>query len=630
MHKSEQDQSQSTGPTRRDTLMGLAAGGAAALVSAPSNAVSGETKPLFLHGVASGDPEATAIVIWTRVTAPSDVLLKWHMSEDHAFEKIVASGEVHARAAQDFTAKVDVRGLKAGGRYYYRFSAGETVSTVGATRTLASADAQKLRLGVVSCSHYGFGFFNVYKELSQQPDLDAIVHLGDYIYEYGPDGYGGSTAKEIGREHEPPHEVVTLADYRTRFAQYRRDPDLQAAHASAPFITMWDDHETANNAWVAGAQNHQPDKEGPWDKRRDAAIRTYFEWMPMRDPKPGEAFYSLHRTYEMGQLATLHTIETRLTARSEEVDYESQMLWFETHYDVSDKAHPKPVTPETAAKLPASRVSTLKTPYSNINDEPVHDYARASAWATSGLPEGFAYKADIDRFRAEVLGDPKRTLMGPAQLQWLKDGLKTSRAKGIPWQILGNQVVMARMDAPDFTLAFPAEVIAPALTNPFNKLWVERTKFRLPISPGAWDGYPAARQRLYDAVREAEANFIVLSGDSHQFWANDLRETPEGKRIGIEFATSSVSSKGGYDYLAADPRVFDIAEETLLRDVPEITYCETRRRGYILLEVTADKVHADYMAVSTVKSREYEVTRLRRFEVTQEAAGALSPIKTVG
>lgn len=424
--------------------------------------------------------------------------------------------------------------------------------------------------------------------------------------------------------------MVTLADYRTRFAQYRRDPDLQAARASAPFITMWDDHETANNAWVAGAQNHQPDKEGPWDKRRDAAIRAYFEWMPMRDPKPGEAFYSLHRTNEMGQLATLHTIETRLTARSEEVDYEGQMIWFETHYDVAGKSYPKPITPEAAAKLPASRVATLKTPHSNINDEPVHDYARASAWATSGLPEGFAYKADTDRFRAEVLGDPKRTLMGPAQLQWLKDGMKTSRAKGIPWQILGNQVVMARMDAPDFTVAFPPEVIAPALTNPYNKLWVERTKYRLPISPGAWDGYPAARQRLYEAVREAEANFIVLSGDSHQFWANDLRETPEGKRIGIEFATSSGASKGGYDYLAADPRVYDIAEETLMREVPEIIYCEARHRGYILLEVEAERVSADYITVSTVRSNDYESIHLRRFEVTQEAAGALSALKTIG
>tara|TARA_R110000868_G_scaffold70819_7_gene208009 strand:- start:7418 stop:9286 length:1869 start_codon:yes stop_codon:yes gene_type:complete len=616
--------------TRRDALKGLVAGGGASLLAHAPELRADEVLPQFLHGVASGDPEATAVIIWTRVTAPSSTRLMWQVATDEGFANIIKSGEVTAQAAQDFTAKVDVRGLHAGGRYYYRFLAGDIASPVGVTRTLASQDATKLRLGVISCSHYGFGFFNVYKELAAQPDLDAIVHLGDYIYEYGPTGYGGDVAMEIGREHEPAHEIVTLDDYRMRFAQYRHDADLQAAHASAPFITMWDDHETANNSWMHGAQNHQPDKEGPWDKRRDAAMRAYFEWMPMRDPKPGEAFYSLHRTYEMGKLATLHTIETRLTARSEEVDYEDQMLWFETHYDMRDKAHPVPLTAEAAAKHAPGQVATLKTPYAALDGAPVYDYARASLWARDGLPEGYAYRADTDRFRAEVLGDPGRTLMGPAQLQWLRDGLKASRAKGIPWQILGNQVVMARMDAPDFTTAFPADVIASALANPYNKLWVERTKYRLPISPGAWDGYPLARQRLYEAVREAEANFIVLSGDSHQFWANDLRETPDGKRIGIEFATSSVSSKGGYDYLAADPRVYDIAEATLLRDCPEISYCETRRRGYILLEVTADKINADYIAVSTVRSRDYDVTRLRRFEVTQEAPGALSSIKTVG
>lgn len=630
MRSSKQNQRQSVTPTRRDALKGLAVGGAATLLHTPSRADTPDTAPLFLHGVASGDPEATAVVIWTRVTTASDVLLKWQMSEDADFTKLVTSGEVQARAAQDFTAKVDVRGLKAGSRYYYRFLAGKTISPVGTTRTLADANATKLRLGVVSCSHYGFGFFNVYKELAKQPDLDAIIHLGDYIYEYGPDGYGGDVAAEIGREVEPPHEIVTLADYRTRFAQYRRDPDLQAAHASTPFITIWDDHETANNSWMNGAQNHQPDTEGPWLKRRDDAIRAYFEWMPIRDPKPGEAFYTLHRTYEMGRLATLHTIETRLTARSEQVDYDKQMIWFETHYDMTDASNPVPVTAAKATKLPATKVVKLKTPYSNIDGLPVYDYTRAKTWSENGLPDDYSYKADTKRFRAEVLNAPKRTMLGAAQLAWLKDGLKASRAKGIPWQILGNQVVMARMDAPDFTKAFPPDVIAPALTNPFTRRWIERTKYRLPISPDAWDGYPAARQRLYETVDEAKANFIVLAGDSHQFWANDLRKTPQGKRIGIEFATSSISSKGGYDYLAADPRVYDIAEKTLLRDVPEIVYCETRHRGYILLEVEADKVSADYIAVSTVRSRDYEPIHLRRFEVTHEAPGALSPLKTTG
>lgn len=620
----------STRPTRRETLKGLAAGSGAALVSHPLQARAQTEDTLFLHGVASGDPEQTAVIIWTCATAAGDVTLRWQVAEDEAFRSIAAEGEASARAASAHTVKVDVRGLKPGHRYFYRFLAGDIASPVGRTRTLPGKDARKLRLGVVSCSHYGFGFYNVYKELAKDPDLDAIVHLGDYIYEYGPEGYGGDVAAEIGREHEPPHEIVTLADYRTRFSQYRRDPDLQAAHAAAPFITIWDDHETANNSWVDGAQNHQADSEGPWEARRDAALRAYFEWMPMRDPEPGQAFHRLHRTYEMGDLATLHIVETRLTARSEEVSYEDEMIYFETSYDISDPRAPTPLSETQAVGLPPEKIERLRTPFSLADGSAVLDYARARSWGAAGLPEGYAYRPDTERFRREVLGNPARQLLGQAQLDWLKAGLKASRAKGIPWQILGNQVVMARMDAPDFTTAFPAEVIEPAIRdNPYTRNWVERTKLRLPINPGAWDGYPAARQRLYDAVRETEANFIVLSGDSHQFWANDLRETPGGRRIGVEFATSSVSSKGGYDYLAVDPRVYDIAEETLVREVPEISYCETRRRGYILLEVEAEVVHADYVAVSTVKSRDYSAARLRRFAVTREGPGLLSAIKTV-
>lgn len=584
----------------------------------------------FLHGVASGDPEANAVIIWTRVTAPSEVQLLWQVARDEAFADVVSEGEASAKASGDYTVKVDVRDLEPGHSYFYRFLSGKAVSPVGRTRTLAAKDATKLRLGVISCSHYGFGFYNVYRELAKEPDLDAIVHLGDYIYEYGPEGYGGDVAKEIGREQEPPHEIVTLEDYRTRFSQYRRDPDLQAAHAAAPFITIWDDHETANNSWSGGAQNHQPDTEGKWEMRRDVALRAYFEWMPMRDPKPGEAFYRLHRTYEMGGLATLHLIETRLTARSSEVSYEDDMVYFETPYDLSNPQAPVALSEDEAAALPASQIKRLRTPWRETDGTPVTDYSEVRKWTDAGLPEGYAYKPDLARFREEVLGDPSRELLGEAQLGWLAGELGASRDKNVPWQILGNQVIMARMDAPDFTVAFPPEVIEPAVRdNPYTRQWVERTKLRLPINPGAWDGYPASRQRLYQAVREAEANLVVLTGDSHQFWANDLRETPGGKRIGVEFGTSSVSSKGGYDYLAADPRVYNIAEETLLRDVPEIVYCETRHRGFILLEIDQEAVQANYVAVSTVQSHDYERILLKRLRATRDGPGELSDISAV-
>jgi len=613
--------------TRRDALKGFALTCGVAFMGALGCSEEPEVIAEFRHGVASGDPEATAVIIWTRVTAPGEASVFWQVARDEAFTDIVSKGEAFAKSAGDYTVKVDVRGLEPGHGYFYRFLSGKAVSPVGRTRTLAAKDATKLRLGVISCSHYGFGFYNVYRELAKETDLDAIVHLGDYIYEYGPDGYGGPEAKEIGREQEPPHEIVTLDDYRTRFSQYRRDADLQAAHAAAPFITIWDDHETANNSWSGGAQNHQPDTEGKWETRRDAALRAYFEWMPMRDPKPGEAFYRLHRTYEMGALATLHLIETRLTARSDEVSYEDDMVYFETAYDVSDPQAPLVLSAEDARSLPAGQVERLRTPWRESDGAAVTDYKQVREWTDTSLPEGYIYKPDLARFREDVLGDSARELLGEAQLGWLAGELKAARANDVPWQILGNQVIMARMDAPDFTVAFPPEVIEPAIRdNPYTRQWVERTKLRLPINPGAWDGYPASRQRLYETVREAEANLVVLSGDSHQFWANDLRETPGGRRVGVEFGTSSVSSKGGYDYLAADPRVYDIAEETLLRDVPEIVYCETRHRGFILLEITAEAVEADYRAVSTVRSRDYTSSSLKRLRVIREGPGELSDI----
>ncbi|MDO9127507.1 MAG: alkaline phosphatase D family protein, partial [Parvibaculum sp.] len=558
------------------------------------------------------------------------VALRWQMAHDLDFLDIAAEGDATAQGANDHTVKIDARGLESGQKYFYRFVAGDVASPTGRTRTLPGDDAVKVRLGVVSCSHYSFGFYNVYKELSKDADLDAIVHLGDYIYESGVDGYGGDVGAELDRLHEPPHEIMTLDDYRKRFSQYRLDPDLQAAHAAAPFIAIWDDHETANNSWSGGAQNHKPETHGAWSLRRDAALRAYFEWMPIRDPKPGEAFHRLHRTYQLGNLASLHVIETRLTARSEEVSYDAQMTYFEISYDVSDPEAAKPLSNPDAAALDVDLIEKLKTPFSEADGSPVLDYALARAWALEGLPEGYVYRPDTDRFRREVLADPSREILGPSQLAWLEDGLKTSRASGTPWQILGNQVIMARMDAPDYTRAFPPDVIEPAVRdNPYAKRWIDRTAMRLPINPDAWDGYPAARQRVYDAVRAAEANLVVLTGDTHHFWANDLRETPGGRRIGVEFATSSVSSKGGYDYIAADPRVYDIAEETLVREVPEIVYCETRHRGFIVLEIEADAVHADYMAVSTVRSREYTATRLRRFRVQRESEGLLSEIQVV-
>jgi alkaline phosphatase D len=241
------------------------------------------TDPVFRHGVASGDPLPDRVILWTRVTAPGDVVpVRWVVADDPKLARVVAGGEVQTGSERDYTVKVDVTGLRPATTYYYRFESGRGQSPIGRTRTLPARNVSRIRLGVVSCSNYPFGYFNAYAALARRADLDAILHLGDYIYEYqnGRFGDGG----KIGRIPDPNAEILSLADYRARHAQYKADPDSQAIHRQHPFIVIWDDHELANNAWSGGAENHNPDKaEGDWFVRRNAAVRAYFEWMPIRE-----------------------------------------------------------------------------------------------------------------------------------------------------------------------------------------------------------------------------------------------------------------------------------------------------------------------------------------------------------
>jgi len=250
-----------------------------------------ELKP-FYHGVASGDPLPDAIVIWTRVTPEEElpiIEVKWEISTDKAFGNIIQSGLFTTDPERDYTVKIDVSGLDSGYQYYYRFQALGSTSITGKTKT-ASQDAAELNLAVVSCSNYEWGYFNAYGDIARQSDLDAVVHLGDYIYEYGPGKYGDTT---IGRFNLPAKEIITLPDYRTRYSLYRLDEDLRNAHSSHPFINIWDDHEIANDSYQDGAQNHQED-EGSYEDRKAAAVKAYYEWLPIREN--GE----LYRSFQYG------------------------------------------------------------------------------------------------------------------------------------------------------------------------------------------------------------------------------------------------------------------------------------------------------------------------------------------
>lgn len=273
----------------------------------------------FYHGVASGDPLADRVIIWTRVTPQRDttITVTWKMATDVDMTNEVATGEVTTDASRDYTVKVDVDGLSPEQTYFYQFSIADATSLIGRTRTAPQGSTDHLRFGVVSCSNFEHGYFNAYRRLSERADLDAIIHLGDYFYEYGPGTYGSDIED---RKNDPAHEIVELADYRTRYSQYRLDRDLRAVHQQHPFLCIWDDHEIANDAYVSGAQNHNPDNEytpgkteGDWEVRKSTARQAYLEWMPIR-----EGDLTIRRFAPYGDLAEIYLLDTRIEGREEQ------------------------------------------------------------------------------------------------------------------------------------------------------------------------------------------------------------------------------------------------------------------------------------------------------------------------
>ena len=276
--------------TRRQALLGVSS--TLLLPAACSTTIigsGGSSEIVFAHGIASGDPDQTSVVIWTRVSGFSDTVdVRWNVATDSDFRNIVRQGRFTTNANRDYTVKVVVDALDPGTDYFYQFAVNDAVSAAGRSRTLPVGHVENLTIAVVSCSNFSFGYFNGYEAIARDSGVDVVAHLGDYIYEHGPDGYGGETGPRIGRAHSPAHEIVSLADYRQRHAQYKTDPGSLAMHARHPLIVIWDDHETTNNPWMGGAENHQPD-EGSWQARRAASMQAYYEWMPVRDPLAGVA-----------------------------------------------------------------------------------------------------------------------------------------------------------------------------------------------------------------------------------------------------------------------------------------------------------------------------------------------------
>jgi len=620
--------------TRRQVVLTLLANSAlAAACGAPQG---GRGVPVaFRHGVASGDPGVDSIVLWTRVTPsqPAVIDVEWELARDAEFTEVLAAGRTATAEEIDYTVKTVVEGLAPGQSYFYRFRSGDTLSPVGRTRTLPGVGVERVALAVISCSHFSFGFYNVYRDIAQRDDLDAVVHLGDYIYESSADdtgsGYGGEQGRRLGREHDPTHEAATLADYRARYAQYRSDPDLQAAHARLPFITVWDDHESANDCWMEGAEAHDPLTQGPWDVRRDASLQAYYEWLPLREPEDGRPLYEIDRRYDFGDIASLYMVDTRLTGRTRQFSYSRDLVYIHTPFDFSDPDAPRAIVDaQDLALIPAESVRHVKTPFDTRGEtrEPVLDYARIQQFAAEGLPPGFEYWPDTQRTREEVLADDARAILSSEQEAWLAQGIEASVEAGIAWQVLGSAVVMASMPAPDYTQVFPPELIADALAdNPYTQHWLDRTRYGLPISMDAWDGYPKARERVYDMVRDSNADFIVVSGDSHNFWMNKLHDQRDGRIVATEFATTSVTSMGGYEWFGDDPRIFELAEQTMMRECEDVEFFDARHRGYLMLEMTRSQARAHYIGMDTIVSRDYTAKTLASFTLDKATDGARAP-----
>jgi alkaline phosphatase D len=295
----------------RRLLIKLGTAGLAAV--ALPGAARAMTAQGFTHGVASGEPSARSVLLWTRYAAANDVTLTAELSATADFAQVIGGGSVAARGEADHCAKFTATGLSPGQWYYYRFIAPDgTKSAVGRTRTLPEGEVSAFTLGLFSCSNLPFGHFNAYGHAAARGDIDLVVHVGDYLYEYPVGTYPSLREALPGRLIAPDHEMVALADYRLRYAAYRSDPDLQRLHQLYPMISQWDDHELANDAWSGGAENHQSDKEGEWSVRKAVAERVYNEWMPVSGAR--------WRQYEIGNLATIFLPETRISGRSKQFD----------------------------------------------------------------------------------------------------------------------------------------------------------------------------------------------------------------------------------------------------------------------------------------------------------------------
>jgi alkaline phosphatase D len=480
---------------------------------------------VFAHGVASGDPLTDRVILWTRVTPPEGTTrvdrIAWRVAEDEALTRVVARGVAATTSDRDFTVKIDAAGLAPRRTYFYAFEALGEQSPVGRTRTLPLGRVERVRIAQVCCANYPSGFFNVYRRVAEREDLDVVLHVGDYIYEFENGVYGDGTS--LLRIPEPRREAVSLSDYRVRYATYRTDPDLQEAHRRQAFVAVWDDHELTNDAWSGGAANHNPEQgEGNWPTRKAAAYRAYLEWMPVRE-QAGDGI-RLYRSLRFGDLADLVVLDTR------------------------------------------------------------------------GLRDRQVPTDDIG-----ALSDPTRTMLGGEQEAWLFSQLQASTDAGTTWRLLGQGVMFSRLVPPG----------QPVLLS------------------DTWEGYQASRDRIFDFLQARRITDVaVLGGDLHSSWALDVPRNPvagyraatgEGS-LAVEILAPAISS----------PPLFAAAglreRAPLLRAILQnLKYLEGDSRGYVVVDVTPERLQAEWFFVPTVDQRSAEESRAAAF-VCERGSSRLVPV----
>lgn len=498
----------------------------------------------FYHGVASGNPTTTSVIIWTRVTPDSgqySINGTWQLAADTGFTQLISNGTFTADTSKDYTVKLEISSLTSGTTYYYRFNALGKYSLVGRAKTIPSGNIGNLKFAIVSCSNYEGGYFNAYEKIAERNDLDAVIHLGDYIYEYGQGTYGLNLP---GRNNEPNTEILTLSDYRTRYSLYRLDRDLIRLHQQHTFINIWDDHESANDSWEAGAENHQSN-EGSWQVRKDISKRVYFEWMPLKNNSTN----SIYRKISYGNLCDILMLDTRLEGRQEPP----------ANFDDPDPVgNPRRIISPTQESWLISNLKSSTASWKLIGNQVL--YSIFNVGFAGGYSDGVPDPTNIDSIRAAENLFIDNWESYPTQRKRILDTIRLADVDNVVF-LTGDSHCSWAFDIPEKPVNYPNPLTLNIPTpNPYNLTTKE--------------GY----------------NQVTQEGS----WA-------------VEYATPSISSPNFDEAVgAAVTAQFEVTMNTPVVPLggavynPHCRYVDLDRHGFFILDVKPDSIHADYYYVSRI------------------------------